>query len=154
VGALLGLVLAAGLLSLERALSRPRSRRRPWDRWWHRRAELLRQAGFGRVRPGALALTEAVTGALLALAVEGSTGAGGLSAAGFVLGALAPSALLRRAARRRATHRCAARLPAGDRPGVRHRDRDGRARRGRRGVRAGVPGDGPDRTVAGRAALR
>jgi hypothetical protein len=281
VGAVLGLLLAAGLLSLERALSRPRARAGPWSRWSRRRAELLRQAGFGRARPGALAVTEVVSGALLAVAVNALSGAGGLAAAGLVLGLLLPSAALRRAARRRTADRralrpevveslasgvraglpcrrrwrrwgsavrsrcgrrwrrsapttgrragpprrwtgcgtgsptrsgtgwwrpsgwpvrsagptsapccgrsrrscartpgpgpswrrgragrstppgrgrgapagaAAARVPAGDRAGVRHPDRDGGARRGRAGLPAGVPGDGRDRTVAGRAA--
>jgi tight adherence protein B len=106
MGAVLGLLLAVGLLSLERALSRPRVRVGRCRRWWSRqRAELLRQAGFGRVRPGALAITEIATGALLAVAVQAVTGAGGLAGAGLVLGALLPSAVLRRAARRRTADR-------------------------------------------------
>jgi tight adherence protein B len=105
MGAVLGLLLAVGLLSLERALSRPRVRVGRCRRWSRRRAELLRQAGFGRVRPGALAITEIATGALLAVAVQAVTGAGGLAGAGLVLGALVPSAVLRRAARRRTADR-------------------------------------------------
>jgi tight adherence protein B len=102
MGALLGLVLAAGLLLLERAVSGRSVRRK---RRSHRRAALLRQAGFTRLRPGQLALLEALSGLVVAVGVGQLTGAAGLAAAGFVLGALVPSAVVRRAARQRTADR-------------------------------------------------
>jgi tight adherence protein B len=105
MGAVLGLVLGAGLLLLERAVSRRSARSVRRSRWRRRRAELLRAAGFGRVRPGQLAGAEAATGLVTGLAVGRLTGAAGLAAAGFVLGALVPSAALRRAARQRTADR-------------------------------------------------
>jgi tight adherence protein B len=95
-------VLAAGLLLLERAVSGRSSRRvrRP-----SRRAELLRRAGFPRVRPAHLLLLEVAAGLVVLVAVAALTGAAGPAAAGFVLGALAPSAVVRRAARRRTADR-------------------------------------------------
>jgi tight adherence protein B len=101
MGALLGLVLAAGLLLLERAVSgRPAVRRRS-----HRRASVLRQAGFLRLRPAHLLLLEAVSGSTAAILVGSLTGAAGLAAAAFGLGALVPSAVVRRAARQRTADR-------------------------------------------------
>jgi tight adherence protein B len=101
MGALLGLVLAAGLLVLERSLSRRAVRR---SRWPHRRASLLREAGF-RLRPAQLLVLELLGGSLVAFAAGELTGAAGLIAAGFVLGALVPSAVVRRAARQRTADR-------------------------------------------------
>lgn len=102
MGAVLGLVLAAGLLLLERAVSGRSTHRvrRP-----HRRASLLRQAGFSRLRPGQLAFLEVLSGLVVAVLVGQLTGATGLAAAGFVLGALVPSAVVRRAARQRTADR-------------------------------------------------
>jgi tight adherence protein B len=106
MGAVLGLVLAAGLLLLERSVSgrsvSGRSVRR--GRRVGRRAALLRQAG-SRLRPGHLVLLEVLTGVVAAVAVSALTGAAGLAAAGFVLGALVPSALVRRTARQRTADR-------------------------------------------------
>jgi tight adherence protein B len=106
MGALLGLLLAAGLLLVERGLRRRVARPggRP-ARWWRARAALLRRAGLPRVRPAHLLLAELLAGALAALAVTALTGSGGLAAAGFGLGLLVPSALVRRAAGRRGADR-------------------------------------------------
>jgi tight adherence protein B len=110
MGAALGLVLAAGLLLLERAVRRRpvrsrAARSRRGSRWLSRRADLLRQAGFVRVHPVRLVVIELACGLALAVVVDGVTGAAGLAAAGFGLGAMVPSALLRRAARRRTADR-------------------------------------------------
>lgn len=102
MGAVLGLVLAAGLLLLERSVAgRPVRRLRPAGR----RSALLRQAGLPRLRPGQLVLLEGLSGLLAGLAVGGLTGTAGLAAAGFVLGALVPSAVVRRAAWQRTADR-------------------------------------------------
>jgi tight adherence protein B len=74
-------------------------------RWGRRRAAVLRAAGWGRVRPGQLAVVELVTGAVGALLLHAASGSGGLAAAGLVGGALLPGTVVRRAARRRATDR-------------------------------------------------
>jgi tight adherence protein B len=102
MGAVLGLVLGAGLLLLERAVSgRPARRvRRPG-----RRAELLRQAGFGRVRPARLVALEITSGLVAAVAAGELTGAAGPAVAALVLGALVPSAVVRRIARQRTADR-------------------------------------------------
>jgi tight adherence protein B len=105
MGAALGLVLGVGLLLLERAVSRRSARSVRRSRGRGRRAELLRSAGLGRARPAQLAAVEGATGLVTALLAGGLTGAAGLAAAGFVLGALVPSAVLRRAARQRTADR-------------------------------------------------
>ncbi|HST66686.1 MAG TPA: type II secretion system F family protein [Mycobacteriales bacterium] len=105
MGALLGLVLAAGLLLLERAVVGRSVRRVRRIGRVGRRAELLRRAGFSRLRPGHLVAAEVAAGLLGAVLVASVTGASGLAAAGFVLAALVPSALVRRAARQRTADR-------------------------------------------------
>ena len=103
MGTLLGLLLGAGLLLLERSVRR-RPPRRPVRRR-RRRAELLRLAGYGRARPVHLGAAELTAGLAAALGVYGLTGGSGLAAAALLLGALVPGAVVRRAARRRLADR-------------------------------------------------
>jgi tight adherence protein B len=103
MGTLLGLVLGAGVLLVERGLSRraERSARRLRSH----RADLLRRAGFPGLGPGRLVAIEIASGVAVAALAGAVTGAAGLAAAGFGLGLLTPSALVRRAARRRTADR-------------------------------------------------
>lgn len=103
MGALLGLLLGAGLLLL-----RPGGRRRPASgpsRWWRRRTELLRQAGIDGVTPGQLLAVQGLAGGLTGAAALAATGSAGIACCFGAFGAGAPAAVLRRTARRRTADR-------------------------------------------------
>lgn len=95
MGVVIGLVLGSGLLALEGAVLRRPSRR----------AELLRRAGIEQVPAAGLLVVEVGAGLAAAAPVQALTGVAGLAAAAFVVGVQAPSAGLRRLARRRAADR-------------------------------------------------
>src|SRR5829696_4582537 len=101
MGTLLGLLLGAGLLLLERSWRGPGRQPAVLARWRRDRAALLREAGLDRWRPGQLLLASVLTGVSALVGGQLLTGVAGPAIGAAVLGGWAPWALVRRAARRR-----------------------------------------------------
>jgi tight adherence protein B len=102
MGALLGLILGAGLLLIWQ--SGPRAPRRSGVRrpgWAARRAEVLRQAGLDGVSSSQLAAIQVALGLITALVVLVATRTVSIAACFAVFGLLAPMVLVRRLRRRR-----------------------------------------------------
>jgi len=105
VGTLLGLLLGAGLLLLERSWRGPGRQSVVLARWRRDQVALLREAGLDRWRPGQLLLASALTGTSALVGAQVLTGIAGLPVGAAALGGWVPWALVRRAARRRTAER-------------------------------------------------
>lgn len=103
LGALLGLLLGAGLLLLRPPGGPPRPVAAP--ACWRRRAELLRRAGAAGVTPGQLLAVQVVAAVLGGAVLLAATGSAGVACCAGAGAAAVPPAAVRRAARRRTADR-------------------------------------------------